>query len=147
MTISSGASGQVVSSIASKVLGLPNHGYMAQDIWVSEWQTTSKQYSLRVSGELLRGASIIGVEFDRPNGISSSVPTVEYAVNGSIFNRGESRIEECFAIPSGARYRLFVGAVMDVYSPSWNKIRIQEIGIGSPCGDLIINDQWLPTLS
>jgi len=147
MTISSGASGQVVSSIASKVLGLPNHGYMAQDIWVSEWQTTSKQYSLRVSGELLRGASIIGVEFHRANGISSSVPAVEYAVNGSIFNRGESRIEECFAIPSGSRYRLFVGAVMDAYSPSWNKIRIQEIGIGSPCGGLINNDQWLPTLS
>jgi hypothetical protein len=147
MTVPNGVPGQAVSSISSQVLGPPQHGYTATDIWVSEWRTTSKQDSLRVSGELLRGASIIGVEFDRPNGISSSVPTVEYAVNGSIFNRGESRIEECFAIPSGARYRLFVGAVMDVYSPSWNKIRIQEIGIGSPCGDLIINDQWLPTLS
>ncbi len=144
--VPSDASGHEVPSISAKVLGLSGQGYMAKDIWVSEWRSTTEQESVRVSGESYRGSSIIGVEFDRPNGISSPIPLVEYVVNGSIFNRGESRIRECFAIPAGARYRVFIGGVTDVYSPSWNKIRIEEIGIGNPCGELSNSEQWLPTL-
>ncbi len=140
------SSGEAASSISAKVLGLGNHGYMAKDVWVSGWKTMPEQDSIRVSGELLRGTSIIGVEFDRPNGISSQVPLVNYAVNGSIFNRGGSRIMECFVIPAGARYRVFIGGVTDVYSPSWNKIRIKEISIGNPCDELSYSEQWLPTL-
>lgn len=145
LEVPSDASGQETSSISAKVLGRGVHGYMVRDIWVSEWRSTTEQDSLRVSGKVHRGTSIIGVEFYPPNGISQPIPLVEYAVEGSIFNRGGSLIKECFVIPAGSRYRVFIGGVTDVYSPSWNKIDIEEIGIGNPCGELSNSEQWLPT--
>ncbi len=135
-----------VSSISAKVLGLSNQGYMANDIWVSEWRTTIEKDSVRVSGEILRGVSIVGVEFDPLDGVSSPIPLVEYAVHGSIFNRGSSRIKQCFTIPAGERYRIFVGGVTDPYSPSWNSFHINEIGTGSPCRNVSDSGQWLATL-
>ena len=139
------ASGQETSSISAKVLGRGGHGYMVKDIWVSEWRSTTEQDSLRVSGKVHRGTSIIGVEFYPPNGISQPIPLVEYAVEGSIFNRGGSLVGECFVIPAGSRYRVFIGGATDLYSPSWNKIDIEEIGIGIPCGELSNSEQWIPT--
>jgi hypothetical protein len=141
------ASMQDVSSISAKVLGAGKYGYRAKDIWVSEWRSTTEQYSVHVSGEVLRGSSIIGVEFDRPNEMSSPIPQANYRVKGSIFNRGVSQIRECFTIPAGSRYRVFLGGITNLYSPSWNNINIEEIGIGSTCGRPSNGEQWLPTLN
>ena len=134
------------SSISAKVLGFTDQGYAANDVWVSKWRTTIDEESVRVSGDILRGALIVGVELDAVDRVSSPIPSVEYAVHGSIFNRGASRIGECFTIPTGERYRIFVGAVTDLYSPSWNSFRINEIQMGSPCLNGSDGEQWRATL-
>ena len=134
------------SSISAKALGFTNQGYAATDIWVSEWRTTIDEDSARISGDILRGTSIVGVEFDTENPNYSKIPSVEYVVHGSIFNRGASRIKGCFTIPAGKRYRIFVGAVTDSYSPSWNSFNINEIQTGSPCSTVNDSEQWIPTL-
>ena len=141
------ASMREAPSISAKVLGAAGtYGFRAKDVWVSEWRSTTEQYSVRVSGKVVRGSSIIGVEFDRPNEISSPIPPVNYRVKGSIFNRGVSQVRECFSIPAGSRYRVFVGGITNLYSPSWNNIHIQEIGIGGTCDRPSKGEQWLPTL-
>ena len=126
--------------------GFTDQGYAANDVWVSKWRTTIDEESVRVSGDILRGALIVGVELDAVDRVSSPIPSVEYAVHGSIFNRGASRIGECFTIPTGERYRIFVGAVTDLYSPSWNSFRINEIQMGSPCLNGSDGEQWRATL-
>ena len=143
-----GAAPRSATSVSAEVLGLPNHGYAARDLWVSEWRQSPTDASVRVTGSVGRGVSSVGLEFDQGVGSLALVPLTEYSIEGSIFNRGESVIAQCFNVPAGVPYRIFVGAITDLYSPSWNDLSLDSMTLAEgPCSSTTRAQQWAPTLS
>ena len=136
------------TSVSAAVLGLPYHGYEATDLWVSEWRQSLTDVSVRVTGSVDRGATIVGLEFDQGVGSLALVPLTAYSIDGSIFNRGGVTIAQCFNVPAGVPYRIFVGAITDLYSPSWNNLSLDGTTLATgPCSGNTQSQQWAPTLS
>lgn len=136
------------TTVSGRVLGLPNHGYGASDLRVSAWRQTSTDSSVYIAGSITRGSVIIGVEFEQNVGTRNLVPLTNYAIDGSVFNRGTSKFGHCFDVPAGLPYRLYVGTITDLYSPSWIDLKLDGVSesLGN-CESSSNTPQWKPTLS
>ena len=115
------------SDLSSQVLGLTDQGRFASDIWRSRPTISKFSGSISIKGYVTRGASIIGVTYGENQKYSEFVPFSNHKIIGSSYDTKRKPYEICFPIFEGEIFRVFAGAVVDLYSISWVNQTIESV--------------------
>ena len=115
------------SDLSSQVLGLTDQGRFASDIWRSRPTISKFSGSISIKGYVTRGASIIGVTYGENQKYSEFVHFSNHKIIGSSYDTKRKPYEICFPIFEGEIFRVFAGAVVDLYSISWVNQTIESV--------------------
>jgi hypothetical protein len=141
------------NQIGDRILGRSKQGYQEIDIWWQEIDLKNDGLRVRVRGEISGGVLAIGWAESKPSSPNALPTEFDYSIRGSIFDRSTRVLDECFELEGLERkndqlnVELFIGAVLDLYSPSWTSLKINSVTVDQgTCDPNLQPTNFLPTL-